>query len=179
MEERRIDSRIFIVVTGSMFLCIIGGGLLLGLYLFLPESQSPDWYPIAGIVLVSTPWFFWFFVLLYNCFKSRFNGSVNQSSANRQPAANNNNNGGGGGGGGGATIVANLPEVESPVCDSPGDGKRRVHFGAVVVLGNKSQIDRNSSSNESQQSSSMEPTNNVVRSRESEVPLRSSTSSSS
>lgn len=88
------------------------------------------------------------------------------SSSNRAPPSKSS--------GGGAAIVANLPEVESPVSDSPGGGNRRVHFGAVVVNENQPQVGRNS-----HESQTKEPTNAAVRSRESEAPLRSSLSSSS
>lgn len=164
MEERKGDARIFII-SGLIFLCIISGGFLLCLYLFLPESQTPDWYPIVGIVLVSTPWIFWLLVYLHHCLKPtkvQLNalGSNNNNSSNNKTEANNNNNGG-------ATTEGNLGEVESP-----GGGKRRVHFGAVVVMGKQPQLDRNFS----HESNSKQPT--TMAPKENEVPLRSSTSSS-
>ncbi|XP_038875814.1 uncharacterized protein LOC120068181 [Benincasa hispida] len=164
MEERKGDARIFII-SGLIFLCIISGGILLCLYLFLPESQTPDWYPIVGIVLVSTPWIFWLSIYFYHCLKptkvqlNAFGPNNNNSHSKKTEAANYND--------GGATIEGNLGEVESP-----GEGKRRVHFGAVVVMEKQPQLDRNySHESQSKQPTTMSP-------RETEVPLRSSTSSS-
>ncbi|XP_022155761.1 uncharacterized protein LOC111022806 [Momordica charantia] len=150
MEERKGDARI-LIISGVIFLCIISGGLLLGLYLYLPQSESTDWYPIVGIVLVATPWIFWLLVYLYHCFKPaaqpqppRFNAF--NSSTNRAPPA------------------ANPSGAESPNCDSPGGGKRRVHFGTTREEG----MDSNTNGGN----------NHEKCPRESELPLSPSISSS-
>ncbi|XP_023000624.1 uncharacterized protein LOC111494867 [Cucurbita maxima] len=138
MEERKGDATI-LIISGLMFLCVVAGGLLLCLYLFVPESESQDWYSVVGIILVSTPWIFWFLVYLYHCLKPirlQSNAALKHSSSSNRPPSAANNSGG---------IVANLPQVESPDCDTPGDGKRRVHFGAVVVKGNNPQGGKKSS----------------------------------
>lgn len=68
MDQRKGDVRAYIV-SGIFFSCIVSGGIFLGLYMFLPQTQSSAWYPILGMILVSIPWTFWFFTFLYWCFK--------------------------------------------------------------------------------------------------------------
>lgn len=157
MEERKGDATIFIIVSGLIFLCIILGGFLLCFYLFLPESQSSDWYLIIGMVLVSTPWIFWFSIYIYHCSKPTkvqlnfFGSNSNYNSSSKKTEISNNN------------------EVDVDEDETPGGGKRKVHFGAVVVMEKQPPLDRN-------YSHSKQPT--PISPRKTEVPLRLSTSSS-
>ncbi|KAF3542115.1 hypothetical protein F2Q69_00018962 [Brassica cretica] len=64
MEQRRGDPRIYIVAL--LFLsCILSGGVLLGLYLLLPDP-NPLFLP-AGMFFAGIPWLFWFLAYLYSC----------------------------------------------------------------------------------------------------------------
>uniref|UniRef100_A0A0A0LN77 Uncharacterized protein n=2 Tax=Cucumis sativus TaxID=3659 RepID=A0A0A0LN77_CUCSA len=160
MEERKGDARI-VIISGLIFLCIILGGFLLCLYLFLPESQTSDWYPTIGIVLVSTPWIFWLSVYIYHCLKPTKvllnpfgSNSINSSSKKTEASKNNEDD---------------VGEDDVGDDETPGGGKRKVHFGAVFVMEKQPTLDRNSS--HSKQSTSTSP-------REPEMPLRLSTSSS-
>ncbi|GMN61538.1 hypothetical protein TIFTF001_030632 [Ficus carica] len=143
MDQRKGDVRVYIV-SGIFFSCIVSGGIFLGLYMFLPQTQSSAWYPILGMILVSIPWTFWFFTFLYWCFKPdqpppQFDSSARfskggGSSTTREPSPTFN-------GSNGAATAANPSTSESPIGDSPGGGgggcDRRVQFGPVVVLGGK------------------------------------------
>lgn len=66
VEKRRSDIRIWIVAFLFM-LFIISGGIILAMYMTLPESKDTAWYPIAGMVLVAIPWLFWLLTFLYRC----------------------------------------------------------------------------------------------------------------
>ncbi|KAK4593652.1 hypothetical protein RGQ29_017670 [Quercus rubra] len=117
MEARKEDVRIYII-SFLFFSCIVCGGVFLSIYLFLPQSQSSAWYPIAGLILVGVPWLFWFLAYLYRCIRPSHDQSEINYSRPSPPA------------------VSATSEEECPF-DSPGGGggERRVHFGAVVVLG--------------------------------------------
>ena len=122
MEARKEDVRIYII-SFLFFSCIVCGGVLLSIYLFLPQSQSSTWYPIAGLILVGVPWLFWFLAYLYRCIRPGHDKSeINEGGcSNGRPCP---------------PAVSATSEEECPL-DSPcgGGGERRVHFGAVVVLG--------------------------------------------
>ncbi|CAH8381421.1 unnamed protein product [Eruca vesicaria subsp. sativa] len=63
-QRKRGDPRIYIVTL--LFLsCIISGGVLLGLYLHLPDPD-PLFLP-AGMFFVGFPWLFWFLAYVYSC----------------------------------------------------------------------------------------------------------------
>ncbi|KAF3968866.1 hypothetical protein CMV_007288 [Castanea mollissima] len=121
MEARKEDLRIYII-SFLFFSCIVCGGVFLSIYLFLPQSQSSSWYPIVGLILVGVPWLFWFLAYLYRCIKPRHDESeINQGGCNND---------------GPCPPAVSATSDESPL-DSPGGGggERRVHFGAVIVLG--------------------------------------------
>lgn len=128
MEERKGDARIYIISL-LFFACIVTGGVLLCLYIFLPQTQSASWYPVAGIILVGIPWAFWLFAYLYRCLKPSAGdpkpNEYESSHGPTPPAAPAS----------GATTTPNTSSAESPVQSSC--AQRRVHFGAVVVLGDE------------------------------------------
>ncbi|KAE7996189.1 hypothetical protein FH972_000931 [Carpinus fangiana] len=106
MDERKEDVRIY-VVSILFFACIVAGGFLLCLYIFLPQTNSTSLYPVAGLILVGIPWAFWFLACLYRCCKRRADQQPDECESNRgpsPPAAPAS----------GATIVANTSNEESP-----------------------------------------------------------------
>ncbi|KAF5451852.1 hypothetical protein F2P56_026915 [Juglans regia] len=126
MEERKGDARVYII-SFMFFACIVTGGILLFLYIFVPQADSASWYPIVGMILVGIPWAFWLFTYLYRCIKPSTDTQLskqNSSHRSTQPV-------------GGATNTDNSRSLESPLNSPCGGGQRRVHFGAVVVLGNE------------------------------------------
>ncbi|GLT62198.1 hypothetical protein SLA2020_348530 [Shorea laevis] len=100
MDERKGDARVY-VVSFLFFACIVVGGVLLCLYIFLPQTNS-----------ASCP------AQTHNPTSAR---AVTEQPHQPPPPAV-------------ATTTANTSNAESPV-HSP-VGERRVHFGAVIVLGN-------------------------------------------
>ncbi|KAJ4869237.1 putative membrane lipoprotein [Raphanus sativus] len=63
-QRRRGDPRIYIVTL--LFLsCILSGGVLLGLYLHLPDPNPL--FLQAGMFFVCVPWLFWLLAYLYSC----------------------------------------------------------------------------------------------------------------
>lgn len=75
-QGRAGDPRIY-VVTALFLVCIISGGFLLGLYIFLPPKNVRTWYPAAALILLGIPWIFWFFTYFYRCIRPH-NVSLNQ-----------------------------------------------------------------------------------------------------
>ncbi|KAJ0261107.1 putative membrane lipoprotein [Hirschfeldia incana] len=76
-QRRRGDPRIYIVTL--LFLsCILSGGILLGLYLHLPDP-NPLFLP-AGMFFVCVPWLFWFLAYLYSCVLKPCTVSVSKKS---------------------------------------------------------------------------------------------------
>ncbi|GFP88576.1 hypothetical protein PHJA_001001300 [Phtheirospermum japonicum] len=66
-EEKESDIRVPLVF--SIFcLCVTAGGVFLVIYVFFPGLSQP-WYPIAALVLIGSPWIFWFLTFLYACMK--------------------------------------------------------------------------------------------------------------
>ena len=55
-------------VTCILFISLIAGGVCLGAYMFLPESETTPWMPVVGVTLVCLPWAFWFLTCLYRLF---------------------------------------------------------------------------------------------------------------
>ncbi|EXB70663.1 hypothetical protein L484_023849 [Morus notabilis] len=170
MDQREGDVRVYII-SGFFFSCIVSGGVFLGLYMFLPETLSSAWYPIAGMILVSVPWAFWFFTFLYRCFKPdhpppQFDSSARFSkggSSTRDPSTAN-----------GSPIAAtatNAMASESPNGESPGGGsERRVQFGPVVVLGGQGEGHAGAATTRDHHEQEANEASNC--SRESEMPLR-------
>ncbi|XP_060217897.1 uncharacterized protein LOC132645131 [Lycium barbarum] len=67
MEERKGDLRVPLI--SSLFcLCVLTGGVLLVLYLFVPDHSQP-WFPAAGLILVGSPYIFWLLTYFYTCLK--------------------------------------------------------------------------------------------------------------
>ncbi|KAL5982739.1 hypothetical protein ACLOJK_016815 [Asimina triloba] len=103
--ERTTDLRIWIV-SSLFFVFIIAGGTFLGLYIAHPETEENSWYPVAGMVLVAIPWFFWFMTFCYRCcLKAYINPQVAVAPPNK---------------GGGWGIARSAP-ANAAGDDSPGD----------------------------------------------------------
>lgn len=168
MDERKGDARVY-VVSFLFFACIVVGGVLLCLYIFLPQTNSASWYPIAGMIMVGIPWAFWFLAYLYRCCKPRVDPQLNEresSHGTTPPAAPAS----------GATTTANTSNAESPV-HSP-VGERRVHFGAVIVLGNDEYSGQRELGHTKEVHGPRDDADKpAVGSRESEMPLTLSVSS--
>lgn len=162
------------------FVCIIAGGVLLCLYIFLPETESSNWYYLAGIVLEAIPWAFWLFAYLYTCFKPRGGGG-----GGWKPDSSRTNSG----------AAAAMEGPTSPVGLPAGNGPKHVHFGEVVVVGNGEDCGNNALSGAdgsirgrqergdhylSNDRTTSSTSNNVdlsIGSRESEMPLKFGASS--
>ncbi|ESQ41754.1 hypothetical protein EUTSA_v10015688mg [Eutrema salsugineum] len=132
MDQRKGDPRIYIVTL--LFLsCIVSGGVLLGLYLLLPDSNPL--FLQAGMFLVGVPWLFWFLAYVYSCVLKPCTVSVSKSVANFDPEKGeekNNKN----------IIQENAMSASDPVAAaepmaSPREGEKHVQFGNVVVLGDE------------------------------------------
>ncbi|KAK4759693.1 hypothetical protein SAY87_022824 [Trapa incisa] len=134
-EKREGDVRVTLVIC-LFFTCILAGGVLLGLYIFLPETQSSPWYYLAGIILEAIPWAFWIFAYIYTCLKPRGGGgggvgggggriSLKDGGRGWKPHSSRTNSG--------ATAADEGPGgPTSPA----GNGPKHVHFGEVVVMEN-------------------------------------------
>ncbi|GAV88343.1 hypothetical protein CFOL_v3_31766 [Cephalotus follicularis] len=129
MEERKTDARIYIV-TCLFFACIIAGGVLLGLYLIMPSTQSSNRYPIAGMILVGIPWAFWFFAYLYRCFKPS-GPQIQQANFNNNHAASSK--------AAPTTTLMYHEELGGSPVHSPNGGPH-VQFGVVTVMGSDKDI---------------------------------------
>ncbi|XP_070038059.1 uncharacterized protein [Nicotiana tomentosiformis] len=67
MEEREGDLRVPLI--SSLFcLCVLTGGVLLVLYLFVPDHSQP-WFPAAGLILIGSPYIFWLLTYFYTGMK--------------------------------------------------------------------------------------------------------------
>ncbi|XP_010269116.1 PREDICTED: uncharacterized protein LOC104605878 [Nelumbo nucifera] len=145
VPDPRIGNICIWLISCFFLATITAGGVFLLLYIFFPETESTAWFPVAGMVLVSVPWLFWFLTLVYRCISR---DSIRGVAA-VGPAAARCSTGGGGGGwrGGGANVagvqtidmggVASSAGPESPThaAESPDNRVRRVRFGAAVVVG--------------------------------------------
>ncbi|XP_002524009.2 uncharacterized protein LOC8284267 [Ricinus communis] len=136
-QNRKGDPRIYLV-TGFFFLCIISGGVFLGLYIFLPENNTQLWYPTAGLVLVAIPWAVWFLTYLYRCFSPRHTPcppckSIPRSASDEMETSGN------------APTNASYNEshLQSNAQQPHDDGGRHVHFGGVVVISEYDNTDDN------------------------------------
>lgn len=170
MDERKGDARIY-VVSFLFFDCIVAGGVLLCLYIFLPQTNPASSYPIAGMVLVGIPWAFWFLAYLYGCCKPRADPQPEEresSHGQAPPAAPASD----------PTTTANTSNAESPV-NSP-VGERHVRFGAVIVRGNEDCGDQRELDHAKEVHGPRDDADAdklAVGSRESEMPLTLSVSS--
>ncbi|KAJ9179815.1 hypothetical protein P3X46_008135 [Hevea brasiliensis] len=189
MEERKGDPRIYFL-SAFFFSCIVSGGVLLGLYIFLPLDQTQPWYPFAGLILEAIPWIFWFSTYIYRCIKPQYipsqpfksvprskSGDVEASAtAPTNPSSHLNSQ------------MNSTNDVEQSANEhSTNEGGRHVHFGGVNVIReyNDDNQDNNSSNDEqdghegseAEHGGSTSPSQErekTVDSRESEIPLTSS-----
>ncbi|XP_010912587.1 uncharacterized protein [Elaeis guineensis] len=109
----------FWFISCLLFIALLTGGAFLVLYITHPANEIPFWFPIAGMILVGTPWLFWIVMCIYRSIAARKNDVERPPvrAAAVAPA--------------GGTDVATT--TDSPV-DSPG-GARRVRFGNATVIG--------------------------------------------
>lgn len=127
MEVRTEDVRVY-VITGTFLVCIVAGGTCLCLYIFQRgEQQYPSSYLILGFILVGIPWLFWLLTCCYRCFKPAkgfptFVAATFSSSSSSSTTAT-------------ATATA-----QTECRGNTTGGGRRVHFGAVIVVGEDSDI---------------------------------------
>lgn len=177
---------VYVWLVSSFLLVSVmaGGGFLI---LYMTQSQSPPWFPIAGVVLVCLPWFFWLFTFVYRLC-SRVCGGRNGGGGGGVIGGGGarSSRGGGGGGGGGDTdgsLAANSTAGDLPSHES-GNGanvedvshdsnQKHVHFGAAVVLGeqdgDKERKDVNQNNSTSSNNSNHDAGSHT--SHESEMPL--------
>ena len=66
-DEKEGDIRVPLAFA-FFLLCVITGGVLLVFYVFVPDVSQP-WYPTAALLLIGSPWLFWFLTFLYTCIK--------------------------------------------------------------------------------------------------------------
>ncbi|CAK7333801.1 unnamed protein product [Dovyalis caffra] len=133
MEKKKGDPRIYIVIA-LFFACLVSGGVLLALYMFLPENNVNWWYSIAGMILVAIPWAFWFLTCIYRCIRpvgytnsEPCTSPLGSPFSRREVAA-------------AASSPRNPPFDDEPQRPSS-DGSRHVHFGRVVVVSNENDDD--------------------------------------
>jgi len=68
MGYRNGDVRIYLIYL-LFFACTVAGGVFLCMYLIYPDSTFVYYYLVAGMTMVTIPWFFWFLIYIYRCFK--------------------------------------------------------------------------------------------------------------
>ncbi|KAI6704190.1 hypothetical protein NL676_013326 [Syzygium grande] len=135
MGERDGDALVQTVIC-LFFVCVIAGGVFLSLYIFLPETESNSWFYLAGIVLEAIPWCFWLLGYLYSCLRPRPANNLPKGLSARVNST--------------AVVPTPVNNPQSPPKDSPRSGdndddeQRRVHFGAVIVMGNEPQNEHQS-----------------------------------
>ncbi|KAJ0231494.1 putative membrane lipoprotein [Hirschfeldia incana] len=123
MEQRRGDPRIYIV--SLLFLsCILSGGVLLGLYLLLPDP-NPLFLP-AGMFFAGIPWLFWFLAYLYSCVLKPCTVSVSKSVGSFDPEKGVEKNS--------KSIKENATSASDPVAAvEPMEREKHVQIENVVV----------------------------------------------
>lgn len=158
MEEQRQGDLRVPIIFAVFCLFVLAGGVILILYVFSPDSSAP-WYPMAALVLIGSPWIFWFMTYIYTCIKScyrRVSPNIdNRQISKRTPRAASTNTAMN------RTVSSNKPEEQS----RDGNEAPHMHFGEVVVQG-----DQNSGRNGGESGS-------VASSTEIEMPLNVSVSS--
>lgn len=94
-DEKEGDIRVPLVFA-IFCLLVTAGGLLLVIYVFAPSLSHP-WYPTIAILLVASPWVFWFLTYLYTCIKACFfhpsTAADNPRQVSRRPTTRNAQNG--------------------------------------------------------------------------------------
>ncbi|KAL7120770.1 hypothetical protein ACP275_02G142800 [Erythranthe tilingii] len=71
MEAEKVSDIRVPLVFSIFCLCLVTGGVFLVFYVFVPKLSQP-WYPIVALVLIGSPWIFWFFTYFYTCVKGCF-----------------------------------------------------------------------------------------------------------
>ncbi|KAK4349281.1 hypothetical protein RND71_032036 [Anisodus tanguticus] len=67
MEDR--DEDLIVPLISCFFcICVTLGGVFLVIYLFVPNISQPWFLPVA-LLLVGSPWIFWFLTYMYTCIK--------------------------------------------------------------------------------------------------------------
>lgn len=95
MEDRYGDMRVPLI-SCIFCICVTGGGILLVIYLFVSNLSQP-WFLPAALILVGSPWLFWFLTYMYTCIKlcccsSKLdNRQISQRSSNAATMANARN----------------------------------------------------------------------------------------
>ncbi|KAK8948439.1 hypothetical protein KSP39_PZI006091 [Platanthera zijinensis] len=150
-EEKTGDVRIWLI-TFLFFLLILTGGVLLVLYITLPETDEAAGLAIAGIVLVSIPWIFW----ILNCICCIIFPRL-------MPVGDSRNS-----------------PVKEEAVESP-SGERKVRFGAATVFSSSKDGGEKSASNNEVEGSGVSRIGNddassSLCSHESEAPLALSVS---
>ncbi|XP_052192798.1 uncharacterized protein LOC127801591 [Diospyros lotus] len=138
------------IISLMIFLSCITGGTLLVLWVLDLESSRP-WFPVLALLLIGFPWIFWLLTCCYTFFKARIRARYRCSRAATLQRSHSQ-----------ATSKSPTSPVDSPVAST--EGKRRVHFGAVVVMDNGDALDQNGHQGGDRESS-------VASSQESEQPL--------
>lgn len=133
MEEGREGDIRVPLISAFFCLLVITGGVFLIIYVYMPENSQP-WYPIVALLLIGSPWIFWFLTYMYTCMKAccrrgtqfegrppskrvapravSSNSAMNRTVSTGQAAKDDNDN-------------------KKDVSTSPG---QHVHFGEVVVM---------------------------------------------
>jgi hypothetical protein len=160
MEERKGDLRIYVAVA-LFSACLVSGGALLALYMFLPISNVKSWYAIAGMILVAAPWAFWFLTYIYRCLRPvDYTLSEPCKSPAGSPFSRKE----------GAAMSPRNPPFDDEPRRPSSDGIRHVHFGGVVVVSDD--VDNNGGHHGGLTHSEIKhKEENSVNSRESEIPL--------
>ncbi|GAB4835565.1 hypothetical protein Ancab_000474 [Ancistrocladus abbreviatus] len=142
--EQRAGNCYIWVISVFLFLCIVAGGTFLALYLTDPGSASVHWYPIAGVILVGLPWFFWLLTCSYRlisracgfrmvCWGANFDGPGGSVDGGGTLGRGVSIGGAGGSAGNGMQSEKGAAEAGGNSTDS-GDGARRVHFGGAMAV---------------------------------------------
>lgn len=148
--ERQGDIRVPLIAA---FFClfVIAGGVLLVIYVCVPDQSQP-WYPAVALALIGTPWLFWLITYIYTCMKAYVRARQMQS---RQLSKRSSLRSG----------VNRTQSCSQSKNNGDDDDGKHVHFGEVVVMQDDAGQDKQSKEEIS------------VGSQESTMPLTSSDAS--
>lgn len=113
------DIRIW-VISGFFLIILITAGVLLVLYLVLPESKVTVWFPSIAMIFVGIPWAFWIMTCFYRYMTGRGPEIVNRPPNRARTVALAPSS---------KTSKTSAANIDSPI-NSPGSA-RNVHFGAA------------------------------------------------
>ncbi|KAL9671475.1 hypothetical protein QQ045_009043 [Rhodiola kirilowii] len=176
-EKPPTDIRIHIIVA-LFFLCIVGGGAFLALYVLRPDS--PSWYALAGMVLVGIPWLVWLLTYIYSCIKMLYgNARAMENNAGRIfPKANMSQRSR-------STAMTDRTSSNtgqsptSPAQNLPHENNLHVQFGDDVLSEENSNQDQDSLDDKDDgEKEESQTRGKEKKARESEIPLTSFSSSS-